>query len=152
MSSLRPKVDGQRQSNGIKPLDHQRDLFSEKRAAAVGLDIATVKRQPTMQAAITLCVAASGLDLKQIYAALDIDAAVFSRIQAGQVAFPPNKLPTLMQLCGNEAPLIWLAEKLGYDFASMRKHRSDLERQLEVRDQEIADLRRLLRLKMEAEG
>ena len=48
-----------------------------------------------------------------------------------------------------QAPLIWLAEARGYDFTSMRKHRSDHERRVAELEAENNDLRRLLKLKAE---
>lgn len=57
-----------------------------------------------------------------------------------------------MRLCGNEAPLIWLAEKCGYDWATIRKHASGQERRVAELEREVGDLRRLLRLKAEVEA
>lgn len=108
----------------------------------VSLDVDTIKRQPTMNAAIVLCVMASGLDRKQVYGALGLDAATWSRIESGQANFPPNKLHSLMHLCGNEAPLIWLQESLGYDSRSIVKHRNDDQRRIAELEQENADLKR----------
>lgn len=124
----------------------QFELLPEFNCDAVSLDIETIKRQPTMNAAIVLCVMASGLDRKQIYGALGIDAATWSRIESGQAHFPPNKLQPLMQMCGNQAPLVWLQESLGYDSRSITKHRNDDQRRIAELEQENADLKRMFGL------
>jgi hypothetical protein len=147
MTALRRNLDPQSDSKDLRQLDL---LERGNGTAPVEVDIATVRRQASLQAAIGLCIATSGLDRKQIYGSLDIDAATFSRIESGQAHFPPNKLPMLMELCRNEAPLIWLAEGQGYDFSSMRKHRTTHERRVAELEEENRDLRRLLRLKAEA--
>ncbi len=146
MAALRRNSDPQTESNGLKQLDLLNREFS---VTPITIDITTIRRQGSLQAAIGLCIAASGKDRKQIYGALDIDAATFSRIESAQANFPPNKLCALMGLCANEAPLIWLAEARGYDFTSMRKHRSDHERRVAELEAENNDLRRLLKLKAE---
>jgi hypothetical protein len=154
MPSFRQKIVPQSDSTNLKDVAARQIDFLEPRAAAdrVVVDISTVRRQSSLQAAIGLCIAASGRDRKQIYGALDIDAATFSRIESGQAHFPPNKLVALMHLCGNEAPLIWLCESSGYDFTSMRKHRSNQEKRVAELEQENHDLKRLLRLKADIEA
>jgi hypothetical protein len=116
---------------------------------AVLVELESVTRQPSFNAAIVLCVQCSGLDRKQVYSTLGIDAAVWSRIESGQAHFPVNKLEQLMDLCGNEAPLMWLVNARGYDWASVREKQNALEKKLAEQAVEIADLKRLLRLKVE---
>lgn len=151
MATFRQKVVPQSDSKNLK---HPQIDFLDTRHAGdrVTVDVGTIRRQNSMQAAIGLCIAVSGRDRKQIYGALDIDAATFSRIESGQAHFPPNKLTPLMALCGNEAPMVWLCEANGYDFTSMRKHRNDQEQRVAELEQENHDLKRLLRLKADVES
>ena len=93
-----------------------------------------------------LCVTASGLARKQIFDELDIDKATWSRIESGDAHFPTNKLASLMTICGNEAPLIWLAERRGWDWSTIRAHASDQERRITELERENLDLQRALRL------
>lgn len=72
-----------------------------------------VFRQPTFTAAIKLAANASGLEEKQIYRELDIDAGHWTRILNGEAHFPVNKLCEFMDLVGNEIPLQWLAHQRG---------------------------------------
>lgn len=90
-----------------------------------------VLAQPTLLGAIKLCVSLGGFDGdKEVYGDLGIDAGHWSRITRGEAHFPVDKLSALMDLCGNEAPLIWLTHARGYDPRSLRKLESETERAL----------------------
>lgn len=94
------------------------------------VDIEVVRRQPTLTAAIKLCISLGGFDAdKQVYMALNIDAGHWSRIMRGEAHFPTNKLDELMDLCGNESPLIWLTDRRGYE---LKPKLSETERRLEA--------------------
>lgn len=101
------------------------------------IDLALVVKQPTLLAAIKLCIASAGFERdKQIAAHLDIDAGHWTRIQNGEAHFPVDKLSALMDLCGNEAPLLWLVNTRGYDAARMPRQESAIEREnRELREQ-----------------
>jgi helix-turn-helix protein len=148
MPPLSQKTDPQSDSNNLLQLD----LRLRDRASHVAVDLAAVARQQTLNAAIVLCVQSSGLDRKQVYTALDIDPATWSRIESGQAYFPVNKLDQLMDLCANEAPLMWLVNARRYDWASLRKKQSDTEMKLAKVEQENTDLRRMLKLRAEIEA
>lgn len=147
MPSLSQKTDPQSDSNNLMQLG----LRLKDRASHVSVDIDAVARQQSLNAAIVLCVQSSGLDRKQVYSALGIDGATWSRIESGKAYFQPNKLEQLMDLCGNEAPLMWLVNARGYDWASVREKQSEVEKQLAKMQQENADLRRLLKLRAEVD-
>lgn len=55
------------------------------------------------------------------------EQAQWSRIKSGQHFFPQDRLGLLMDACGNEAPLFWLARRRGYLLTPME---SETERQL----------------------
>lgn len=50
----------------------------------------------------------------------------------------------LMDGCGNDAPLWWMAHDRGYDLRSLHKRESELERELRLAREENAALRRVL--------
>lgn len=145
-AAFSPKTDPQSDSTDLRQLG----LRLKSRAPAMSIDLDAVTRQPTLNAAIVLCVQSSGLERKQIYSTLGLDAATWSRIESGQAHFPVNKLEQLMDLCGNEAPLMWLVNARGYDWESVREKQTAVEKKLAEASVEIADLKRLLRLKVEA--
>ena len=121
MPQLDHNSDPQHHSTELEQLD----LLAQPSLTRLDLDLQTVLRQPSLLAALMLCVSASGLERKQIFGRLGIDKATWSRIESGDANFPLDHLANLMRLCGNEAPLIWLAEKCGYDWSTIRKHASD---------------------------
>lgn len=95
------------------------------------VDPALVLAQPTLLGAIKLCISLAGFDAdKQVHRDLEIDAGHWSRITRGEAHFPVDKLSALMDLCGNEAPLIWLTNARGYDPRSLRKLETETERAL----------------------
>lgn len=92
----------------------QPQLVLTRRVDKFKLALELVINQRTLSAAIALCVQMSGLDDKEVYLSLEIDAGHWNRIMKGDAHFPVNKLSDLMDLCGNEAPLMWLAHHRGY--------------------------------------
>jgi len=85
-------------------------------------------RRKDFLGAINLCIELSGLDDKEIYLELKIDAAQWSRIRKGEAHFPPNKLQSLMTVCGNQVPLIWLARQYGYELVQIESETQRLLR------------------------
>jgi len=61
---------------------------------------------------------------------LGIDAGHWTRISKGEAHFPQEKLNALMDFCGNEVPLIWLADRRGYELkplmTSLEKENAEL--------------------------
>ena len=54
------------------------------------------------------------------------------------------KLSTLMDRCGNDAPLLWMNHARGWDLQAMRRMESETERQNRLLREENAALRRVL--------
>ena len=71
----------------------------------------------TLLQAIHLCVHLSRLPHYAISERLGIDRGHWTRMMQGQAHFPTNKLTDLMRLCGNYAPLQWLARATGQEIA-----------------------------------
>ena len=87
-----------------------------------------------MQTAWKLCTTVKGLEPKQIYQheTINIDKGHWSKIIAGQACVPSNKQNAILDVCGNEIPLIWWAQSRGYDWSTIRKQQTELEQQLEA--------------------
>jgi hypothetical protein len=107
--------------------DLQLELPMARRPQKVEIDRDLVLRQPNKLAALNLCIQLSGLEDKEIYANLGIDAGQWTRIKKGDAHFPDNKESELMRICGNIAPLIWAAAHEGYQLVPMM---SELEAQV----------------------
>lgn len=106
-------MDRQTPSQKLNRVD-QPQLALTRKVDKFNLALDLVIKQRTLSGAIALCVQMSGLDDKEVYMALEIDAGHWTRIMKGDAHFPVNKLSDLMDLCGNEAPLMWLSHHRGY--------------------------------------
>lgn len=112
-----------------------------------------IEREKSLGAAIGLCAKAAGFELdKTLQQDLQVDKAQFSRWQSGQEGIVWPKLVRLMDICGNDAPLLWMLHQRGYDLGSLRQRETELERELRQAREEIEQLktereieRRLLR-------
>ena len=91
---------------------------------------------PTLTRACFKCIEEGGLQDKSVCIELNIDSGVLSRARSSQAHFPPDKIPALMDLCGNEIPLRWLNLTRGY---GMVKLKSRLEAELEEKDRKLAE-------------
>lgn len=109
--------------------------------------IARVKRRPTLLAAWNYAQEISGLEDKAVYEALDIDGSHWTKIKKGRASPPADeRFGRYMDVVHNEIPLIWLAESRGYDWTTIRPHRSDLERENERLRQQVAERDRAIAL------
>lgn len=144
VSSFVPKLDRQPSSKDVTRLA-DRQLPLVVKGELVSVDPELVRRQRSMLAAIALCAQAAGLQDKELYLPLGLDAGHWSRIVKGDAHFPLDRIGPLMDLCGNEAPLQWLAHSRGYE---LRPLESETERRLRLeqeRAEELAKENRLLR-------
>lgn len=101
-----------------------------------GLDFSLINKQPDFLSAINLCVDLSGIPDDSIHEHLGIAQAQWSRIRKGNAHFPPNKLEALMDYCGNEVPLVWLAIKRHYELIPTL---SAMEKRIAEKDALIAE-------------
>lgn len=115
-------------SNNLQ-LVEQPQLPLTRKVDKIGLPLELVVKQRTMSQAVALCVQMSGLEEKEVYLPLGIDAGHWTRIMKGDAHFPLNKLSDLMDMCGNEAPLVWLANVRGYGLVVLQ---SEAEKRAEA--------------------
>lgn len=114
--------------------------------------IRSIKRRPTFLAAWNFAHDFSALEDKQVYGPLGIDASHWSKIRSGR-GFPPadERFTRFFDVVRNEIPLVWLAEARGYDWTTIRKHRSAEQREIADLKNENHDLRRTLALVLDAQ-
>lgn len=122
------------------------ELPLARKADAVDVSPELVAKQQTLSAAIALCIQLSGLEEKEVYLSLEIDAGHWTRIMKGDAHFPVNKLNALMDLCANEAPLMWLARSRGYGLVLLK---SEAERQRDEAESALQAERQKTQLLME---
>ena len=81
---------------------------------------------------------------KQVADKGHFDKAQLSRWESGAEGVCWPKLVTLMDVCGNDAPVLWQLHQRGFDLASVRRRESELERQLRSMTEERDALKRVL--------
>lgn len=87
-------------------------------------------RQLTSEShAIMFSVRCAGYEPKVVPELFKIDPGQWSCIKDGTKHFPHNRRNEFMDLMGNEILLMYGAESRGYDFSTMRKHQTDVERE-----------------------
>lgn len=99
------------------------------------VDDKVIRHIPNMKEALRLCINLSGFTTKQIAEKLGIDKGHMSRIMSDQAHFNDNLIPDLMALCGNYAPLQFLAHKTGFKLTkenSKEKEIRELKERLEA--------------------
>jgi hypothetical protein len=99
-----------------------------------------VSREASLGGAITLCAKAAGLMPKEVQDGLRTDRAQFSRWTDDKEGITWAKLSALMDLCGNDAPLLWMLHARGYDVNSLRRLESETERDLRLARERITQL------------
>lgn len=103
-----------------------------------------VSRETSLGGSIALCARAAGLEPKQVQSDLKMDKAQWSRWESGAEGIVWPKFIALMDLCGNDAPLLWMLHARGYDLSSVRRRETETERRLRVALEENSALRRVL--------
>lgn len=112
-----------------------------------------VGRCRTMKSAIKLCVEVSGLCIKEISHQMQCEEKWLSRVLADNPEdtrhFPPDRLYELMDICGNEVPLRWLALKRGYGLHKLRSQleieNEELQRQVKEKDMRISTIMEIVK-------
>lgn len=113
---------------------------------AIPLDVAPheVARKPTLGAAFELCAEIGGRSPKEIQGELSLDKAQWSRWTGGHEGVVWPKFRAVMDLCGNDAPLLWMAHARGWDIGRMARYETAVERENRRLREENAALRRVL--------
>jgi len=109
--------------------------------------IRSIRKRPTFLAAWNFAQAFAALEDKQCYEPLGIDSSHWTKIGKG-LASPPadERFVRYFDVVQNEIPLIWLVEKRGYDWFSLRRHQDDKDRRIAELERANADQERVIRL------
>jgi plasmid maintenance system antidote protein VapI len=99
-----------------------------------------IAREPTLGGAINLCAKAAGLTPKEVQDGLKADRAQYSRWTDDKEGIVWSKVVGLMDLCGNDAPLLWMLHQRGYDLGSLRKRETETERENRLLRERIQQL------------
>ena len=85
-----------------------------------------------------MCAKAAGLVPKEVQDGIKADKAQFSRWTDDKEGITWTKLTALMDLCGNDAPLLWMLHARGYDVHSLRRRETEVEKQLRETQEQLA--------------
>lgn len=99
-----------------------------------------IAREKSLGGAISLCAKAAGLEPKQVQDALKADKAQFSRWTDDKEGIVWSKFSALMDLCGNDAPLLWMVASRGYDLSSLRKSETETEKENRLLKERLASM------------
>lgn len=94
-------------------VEHQAELALARKAATVNVPIEMIRAKKTAAAAFTLACDMSGLEDKEIYLALDIDAGYFSNIKKGKATLQADKVASFCTVVGNSIYVEWTAYQVG---------------------------------------
>lgn len=104
-----------------------------------------INRKQSLGKALEYCAELAGYSLdKELQQTLDVDKGQFSRWLSEQEGIKWEKLANLMDVCGNDAPLLWMLQRRGYDLYSLRKQESITERENRLLREENTALKRVL--------
>lgn len=104
-----------------------------------------VSRKRSLGDALHMCAELAGFCLdKELQQRLGVDKAQFSRWASGTEGIVWPKFMRLMDICGNDVPVLWMLHQRGYDLHSVHKLESETEKQNRLLRQENAALRRAL--------
>lgn len=116
-------------------LEAQAELALARRAAAATVPIDIVRAQKTAAAAFTLACSASGLEDKEIYLALEIDAGYFSNIKKGKATLQADLVGPFCELVGNTIYPEWQAYQVGCTLVMIK---TEAERRAEEAERRAA--------------
>lgn len=113
---------------------------------AIPIEVAPheVARKTSLGGAFELMAEIAGKEPKEVQAELKLDKAQWSRWIGGQEGIVWPRMKAAMDLCGNDAPLLWMNHDRGWDIGRMARYESELERQNRLLREENAALRRVM--------
>lgn len=112
-------------------------LSREPQRATVPIEL--VRNQKNAAAAFTLACSVSGLEDKEIYLSLGIDAGYFSNIKKGKATLQADLTPKFCELVGNMVYPEWLAYQIGCTLVMVK---TEAERRAEAAEKRAADAER----------
>lgn len=111
------------------PDTEQPELPLSRKPQKVDVSLDLVARQPSFTAALGFAIQVSGLDDKEIYLQLGINAGHWSRIRKGEANFPQELYAQFCELVGNDIIVQWIAYQRGYGIVMLK---SEAERRAEL--------------------
>jgi len=127
-------------------IEDQSELALVREAQSVNVPIEMVRIQKNAAAAFTLACTASGLDDKEIYLALGIDAGYFSNIKKGKATLQADLIADFCKLVKNNVYPEWQAFQVGCTLVMIK---TEAERRAEVAEKRAQEMEMKYRVLME---
>lgn len=134
-------------SKDLRQGDEQSELMLARRAEPNEVPIEMIRRQKAAGAAFSLACQSSGLEDKEIYGSLGLDAGYFSRIKKGEATLQGDLIRPFCTVVNNRIFLEWLAFQAG---CTLVRIQSDAERELEQAREALQAERTKVRVLQEA--
>lgn len=115
-------------SKELRPADEQGELLLTRRAEANEVPIEMIRRQKAAGAAFSLACQSCGLEDKEIYGSLGLDAGYFSRIKKGEATLQGDLIRPFCTVVNNRIYPEWLAYQVGCTLVQIQ---SEAERRAE---------------------
>lgn len=135
-------------SNNVLPFENQSELALARSPNRSTTAIETVRAQRTAAAAFTLACSVSGLEDKEIYLDLAIDAGYFSNIKKGKATLQADLIGPFCRIVGNTIFPEWLAYQVGCTLMLIKteaeRRAEEAERRAAVAESENKLMRELL--------
>ena len=109
-----------------------------------------IERKQSLGKAIEFCAELAGYSYdKTLEDVLNkngckVDKTQLSRWQTGSEGIKWEKLNAIMEVCGNDAPLLWMLHARGYELRSIHKRENELQKELRLAKEENIALRRVI--------
>ena len=116
-------------------LEDQGELALARPPAQVTVPIEMIRAKKTSGAAFTLACDASGLEDKEIYLAVGIDAGYFSNIKKGKATLQADLVSSFCELVGNTIYPEWQAYQVGCTLVMIK---TEAERRAEEAERRAA--------------
>lgn len=127
---------------------HHPELALSRKPDQGHISIDLVRRQQSSAAAFSLACQASGLEDKEIYLSIEVDAGTFSRIKKGEATLQADRLALFCRVVGNSIYPEWLAYQVGCTLVQIRseaeRRADEAEARAKQAEAEVALLKSLL--------
>jgi hypothetical protein len=121
----------------------QSELALARRAACAAIPAQLVSAQKSSHSAMALACQAAGLEDKEIYLSLGIDAGHWTRIKKGEAHFPLDLIGQFCSIVGNTALPEWIAYQVGCGLVLLR---TEAERRAEEAERQLSAEREKVKL------
>jgi hypothetical protein len=142
-------VDRQSQTNRMTEPEQPGLFDAAPRRIPLEFSLSDIRKLKSESHALRFSMRVSGYDPKEIPLLFNIDPGQWSNILNGKKHFPHDRRNEFMDFIGNEVLLMYGCESRGYDFSTLRKHKSELEVRLEEAEKRARDAEYKLQVAVE---